>query len=341
MIIIEIFKETITIASFVMIMMLLIEYITVHTHGKWNISIQNSNWLQIILGALLGLVPGCVGGFFAVSLYSHRIINFAALVTVMIAATGDEAFVMFAMIPSTAILLNLIIFGIAVLVGLMLNMFLKNRSLIKLSENHYNIHNHEAECFSFLPSKIISQLKNITFHRALLITGGLFFTLFLVNESINEKALEFEVVVYFIVALIGIFIVATVPDHFLKEHLWEHVVKKHFLRVFLWTLGAFVFIHFITSNLNIESWIKSNHVLTLIIAVLIGIIPQSGPNIIFISLFASGAIPFSILLANSIVQDGHGTLPLLAESRKSFFVLKLINAIIGLLVGITVLWIGY
>jgi hypothetical protein len=48
----------------------------------------------------------------------------------------------------------------------------------------------------------------------------------------------------------------------------------------------------------------------------------------------SGVIPFTILLANSVVQDGHGALPLLAESKKSFLLLKLVKFVIGFLVGI-------
>ena len=72
----------------------------------------------------------------------------------------------------------------------------------------------------------------------------------------------------------------------------------------------------------------------LIIAILVGIIPESGPHLIFVTLFAQGSIPFTILLANSIVQDGHGTLPLLAVSRSAFFWLKLINIGFGLLFGI-------
>jgi len=76
-------------------------------------------------------------------------------------------------------------------------------------------------------------------------------------------------------------------------------------------------------------------------AVLIGIIPESGPHLIFISLFLSGAIPFSVLLANSITQDGHSTLPLLAESKKGFLAVKSINVLIGLLFGVAGILLGF
>jgi hypothetical protein len=45
-------------------------------------------------------------------------------------------------------------------------------------------------------------------------------------------------------------------------------------------------------------------------------------------------VPFSVLLASTIVQDGHGMLPLLADSRLDFFRIKAINFGVGLLLGL-------
>jgi hypothetical protein len=39
------------------------------------------------------------------------------------------------------------------------------------------------------------------------------------------------------------------------------------------------------------------------------------------------------LLANSISQDGHGMIPLLAESKRSFIAVKTTNLLVALLVG--------
>ena len=76
-------------------MMLLIEYITILTQGQWSKPLKKSGFLQILVAALLGLVPGCLGTYTAVTLYSHGVFSFAAIVTAMIATSGDEAFVMF------------------------------------------------------------------------------------------------------------------------------------------------------------------------------------------------------------------------------------------------------
>jgi len=100
-------------------------------------------------------------------------------------------------------------------------------------------------------------------------------------------------------------------------------------------------LHFVNQYLDIEKIIGDNVYVVLLIAVLVGVIPESGPHLFFVILFASGNLPLSILLANSIVQDGHGSLPLLAETRKGFLIIKGINIAVGLIVGVIGLLVGF
>lgn len=46
------------------------------------------------------------------------------------------------------------------------------------------------------------------------------------------------------------------------------------------------------------------------------IIPESGPHLIFVMMYAQGLVTFSVLFTTSFVQDGHGMLPLLSYSLK-------------------------
>ncbi len=330
---VEVIKETLLITGFVLIMMLLLEYLTVRSKGKWSKPFQKYIGTQIILGALLGCVPGCVGTFMAVSLYSHGLLTFSALVAASIAAVGDEAFVMFSLIPYSALKLTLLIFGIGIISGFVVHFFVRNKKFMLPQQNHLVIHENESNCISFNRKIFLEEIKNFSFHRSLLVSLSLLFIFAIAVGGLGEEDWNIEKIVFLLISFCGLFIVSTVPEHFLQHHLWEHVIKKHFLRIFLWTFGAFLLIGLFENYLNIEKWMSQYPFYTLLIAALVGIIPESGPHIIFITLFAKGAIPFTTLLVNSIVQDGHGTIPLLAESRKSFFILKFINLIIGLLVG--------
>ncbi len=337
----EILQHALIITAFVIIMMLLIEYLSVQTRGRWNGMFEKRPFLQILIAALMGLLPGCLGVYLVVSLYVHRIFHFAALVAAMIATSGDEAFIMFGMIPGKALLIMGVIFLVSLGTGFVLHLFPVGREKMKLPVNHMELHDHDPECRCFIPSQILPQLRNITFERALLLIGGLLFLVFLLSGNLGPAKWNWQKIIFLIVIAIQLLISLTVPDHFLRKHLWAHVIRKHLLRVFLWTFGAFLVIHVGLEFLHFEDWIRENMFSILIIAVLIGLIPESGPHILFISLFAAGHIPLSILIANSIVQDGHGSLPLLAETRTGFLKMKAVNLAVGLLVGVIGLLAGF
>jgi len=135
--------------------------------------------------------------------------------------------------------------------------------------------------------------------------------------------------------------VGTVPEHFMEEHLWRHVARKHAPRVLLWTLGALFAMHLLTDVLHLESAVRSERWLRMLVACLVGLIPESGPHLIFVTLFAEGVIPLSVLMASSIVQDGHGMLPMLAHSRREFLVIKAISFATGLALGAAAMGLGW
>ena len=331
--IIGILEHALMITSFVFIMMLLIEYINVQTNGRWQETLKQSRWGQYLLCAGLGAIPGCLGAFTVVSLYSHRIVSFGALVATMIATSGDEAFVMFSMFPGKAAGLMAILLVTGIIAGFIVDVFYRKQDkLIEHLEHKMPMHESDS-CQCFSKEQIWVQLKNITFPRVLLIIIFFSFIFFLLTGTIGPKMWDWKKITFAVGALFGLFIVTTVPDHFLEHHLWEHVLKKHLLRIFLWTFGALVLIHFIEGNLNLAEVVQENYFMVLVIAVLVGIIPESGPHLLFVTLYSTGLLPFSILLASSIVQDGHGMLPLLAVSKRGFLWVKLINIIVGLAIG--------
>ena len=101
----------------------------------------------------------------------------------------------------------------------------------------------------------------------------------------------------------------------------------------MWTLGTLVLVGVLTSFFDISTWISDNTILMIFLAALIGVIPESGPHLVFVSLYASGVVPLPVLLASCISQDGHASLPLLAQSRRSFLMAKAINVLVAYAVG--------
>jgi len=140
-------------------------------------------------------------------------------------------------------------------------------------------------------------------------------------------------IIFWIVSSLALFIILKSSDHFLEEHIWNHLCKRHLWRVFLWTFGAIVIVDIFLNRWDLENFIRTHKVLILVIACLVGIIPESGPHLVFVTMFSKGLIPFSILLASSIVQDGHGMLPLFSYSLKDSILVKMFNLLIGFTVG--------
>ncbi|HID39382.1 MAG TPA: hypothetical protein EYP36_07690 [Calditrichaeota bacterium] len=337
----DILNHALIITGFVFIMMLLIEYINVQTRGNWQDKLRYNPWGQYVLSAFLGAVPGCLGSFTVVSLYSHRVLSIGALTAAMIATSGDEAYVMFSMFPLKALGLTAILFLLGIIAGYITDRVLKDKTPGEEKHVHeLELHTEEfCSCFSW--QQFMQQIKQLSFPRGLLIIAMLFLTISFLSGFIGEQEWGWVRVTLVISSLFAFFVVSTVPDHFLEKHLWEHVVKKHLLRIFLWTFVALFVIHVLENYLDVAYWVKSNTFTTLMLAVLIGIIPESGPHLVFVSLYAQGVIPFSILLASSIVHDGHGMLPLLAISKRSFVIVKLINVGIGFLIGLLAMQVGW
>lgn len=126
-------------------------------------------------------------------------------------------------------------------------------------------------------------------------------------------------------------------SHFLKEHVWHHIIRHHLLSIFLWTFGALLACNILLEYCNIEGFIEAHthyKYVVVLLAVLIGLIPQSGPHLIFITLALNGIVPFYVVVVNMITAQGHVSLPLLSHSKKSWIESKLICALAALIVGI-------
>jgi magnesium-transporting ATPase (P-type) len=152
-----------------------------------------------------------------------------------------------------------------------------------------------------------------------------------------------ESLVFLSIAFFTFILLLTVSNHFFEEHIWNHVIRKHFLKIFIWVFAIMLLIKVAGFFIDIDtfSYTEYGNLILLLFALLIALLPESGPNLIILFLFIDGIVPFSMLIANSIVQEGHGGLPLIAEKPKDFFVLKLIKFTIALLIGLTGLYFGF
>ncbi len=349
----EIFQlilESTLVTSLVIMLMMLIEFINVKTSGVGLALVKQKHGLQIILAAALGLLPGCVGIFAVVSLYTHGLLTFGALLTACIATFGDEAFFMFSIMPKQALIMSAILFVIAIVAGFLVDMLKKKNPIAENPENlHFQIHD---DCHTEVEHASTHE-KRYVFYRILTIVlvvlfgCGICFDWFGEDDSIVEmfslshpveptNGLSGESIMFLVVVGLTLLLLLTSGRHFFQEHIVNHVIKKHLIKIFSWVFVILLLLAIVKQFVDLEAIVDKNYgdYLFLLIAILIGLIPESGPHLVVLFLFVDGIVPFTTLIANSILQEGHGGLPLLAERPKSFVGLKLIKLLIAVSVGV-------
>ena len=389
---IDILRNSVLITGLVVVMMMMIESLNIESRGMVFKGLRRTKFGQVIVAALLGSVPGCMGGFATVSLYTHRMFSFGALVAMMIASSGDEAFVMLAMIPEQALIIFAILFVLAVFVGV-----ITDRIHDRLHARHCHKESHE-ECGAESvcdEGYVVHEMdgghehhdnqeeehskRHFGWRRIVMFVGLAVFIAALATGRLghdhgahgkcdhavhaheghqhetcvhadhdhedcgHEAEATFHVdllsedwmnVLFAGLSVVMLLVLIFGSDHFVEGHLWNHIVKKHLPVIFAWTFGVLLVLGITLQYVDITSWISDNTVLMILLATLIGIIPESGPHMIFVTLFAAGVVPLPVLLASSISQDGHASIPLLAESRRSFLWAKIINCGVAIAAGL-------
>lgn len=322
------------ITGFVFVMMLVIEYLNVLSRGMWQEGLRGGRWRQYLLATMLGVTPGCLGAFAVVSLYLHGMVTPGAVVAAMIATSGDESFVILAIAPGTAFPVFAILFLVGIAAG-----FLTDRLPQRLIGHwharrcDFNLHDDDG-CECLPRGRILAQLKNCSLARGVLLIATALFVIGLLTGQFGPTGWNWVRWTLLLTSGMALFIIATVPEHFLVSHLWEHVFLSHTPRVLLWTFGALLAMHLLLETFQLTDWLQERRILMLFAACLLGLVPESGPHLVFLTLYTQGVVPFSTLLASSVVQDGHGMLPLLADSRLDFLKIKGINFILGLSLGL-------
>lgn len=267
--ILDILKESVILTVVVVGLMMVVEVINFYSEGKIGAFAGRTKKWQSLVAGILGATPGCIGGYVSVSMYTKGVFSFGALMSMMVATTGDEAFLMLAMIPKQAVIIILALMVLGIATGLVVDRLTDGPepTLAPIDkEGHCHAHHHKDSPHTTLKSRLLH-------------TAG------------------------------------------------------HALKVFLWTFGIMMVVGLLQQRVDIESWISGNTALMVLLAALIGLIPQSGPHMIFVTMFASGLVPLPVLLASCVSQDGHAGLPLIAETKKSFFIAKGIKLAMALVIG--------
>ncbi len=322
----------------VLLMMLVVDYLNLLGRGRVSAALGSRPLRQIAVSALLGAVPGCLGAFLVVTMFMRGMVGTGAVVACFLVSAGDAAFLMLSVIPKTTLLIVAASIPIAIVTGIIVEKVFGRLGISRCEACRDAEHHVEEPTCRIWPEAGLGENFRRPSVVRLVAIAVVAAAAYVVLSSGEGMAWQ-QVVLLFLVAAAG-FVVVTVPDHYLAEHVAGHLLRRHVPRVFAWTAGALVVLGLAQAFWDIASLVRGHEPVLVAAAAGVGLIPDSGPQLVFPLLYAGGNLPLPALVANMLVQDGHGLLPLLAVSVKDSVRVKVLNLGVGLLVGYLLLAFG-
>lgn len=328
-----ILQHALMITVLVFVMMLIVDFVDIVSQKRLTEVIKGGLLRQYLAASALGATPGCLGAFMNVSLYVHGLLTFGALTGAMIATSGDEAFVMLARFPGTALVLFALLFVVSLPFAWLTDRFVRATKYKPCDPCYLQEVHIVEETPSFRWAALGRNLTHLSPYRhPFLLLFAAFFVAVAAGVT-GPQVWDWKRLTLMVLLGTAWVVLLAVSEHYLRDHVWAHLVKSHIWRVFLWTFFALLVVHLGLHHWNLKDFVSNNVVWMLLLGALVAVIPESGPHLLFVMLFAEGVIPFSVLFASSFVQDGHGMLPLLSYTLRDSILIKGLNLAFGLAVG--------
>ncbi|SCY82836.1 putative manganese transporter [Alkaliphilus peptidifermentans] len=395
------------VGAFVGAVLLLFGYVNYRKSGSFIATIQNSKKWQPVIGALLGLTPGCGGAIFVMPLFFKKAVTFGTVVATLIATMGDSAFVIIASHPIQYLIISLLSFFVAIITGYIVDMTGLGNSILKKYDErklkkdkvdalHTNLdhsmqqyecgkhgscespvinhigHEEGDEIDLLLHHKLKGHQHPDTFgyrftHNAFYLYWG-FIAVGLVlgvmqlfQIEINEWSIPNLGLIFGGLGTVFSIIMMIMAKKFLGDDTHEETelkvmsLKETFIHnaqdtafVVTWVFVGFLAYEmmillmgggdYAVGEATIETLLLATGILSIIIGASIGLIPGCGPQIIFVTLFTRGLVPFAALFANAVSQDGDALLPLIAIDRRSAIWATVISTIPAIIFGLIIYW---
>ncbi|ELZ25919.1 hypothetical protein C476_00672 [Natrinema limicola JCM 13563] len=325
---------------------------------------SESESLQPVVGAVLGLIPGCGGAIAVMPLYGRGAVGFGTVVATLAATAGDSAFVLLAVAPEVAPIAYGIAFVTAVLSGLLIEKYGTGTARIDrivrqpatAADGGMATRSGHAACGTARrPASSVATAANL-WSWVVLVS---WWTIALVGLGVSMRALltqsEPQLVLWEtdVIAAVGVAGIAlsgyvyargTAPAtdrtglYRFMSALWRSAASTS--RIVLWVAVALLAFELATMADVQFAQLPTAGMLAPIGGALIGALPGCGVHVGIATAYGEGAIPFSALLANAISQDGDAFFPLLAIDYRAAIVATIYTVIPAAVAGgaVHILW---
>ena len=308
---------------------------------KFDISkkLSDSGNFQVFFAALLGALPGCGGAIIVVTRYVSGTLSFGSVLATLTATMGDAAFLLIAKEPAT----GLLIMGLGLCVGSATGYIvdkIHGRDFLRPKTSSYSsTYNSHAsqQSNSIMATKlwIILIIPGIIF--GVLAAFQIDIDLLLQNPLVAQPGTYLG----FIGGIFCVFL--WVAPAIFKGDIKNYTKIPDYLRntiadtnfVTAWVVFAFLVFEIFMFSLNIDLEVLFSG-LTLylpLVAVVIGLLPGCGPQVIITTMYIGGIIPLSAQIGNAISNDGDALFPAIALAPKTAIVATLYSTIPAIMVA--------
>lgn len=133
------------VGSMVGLFIVLFGYINYKTNENFTYIISKNKKLQPLIGALIGVIPGCGGSLAIIPLYIQGNLSFGAIVASLIASMGDAAFILISSNFKVYLIVSIIGAITGIVTGYIVDFF-KLGERLNLRPNNLNIATRNGSC---------------------------------------------------------------------------------------------------------------------------------------------------------------------------------------------------
>ena len=287
--------------------------------------------IHVPLAAFLGAIPGCGGAIIVVTQYIQGRISFGSLVAVLTATMGDAAFLILAIEPST----GLLIFGLGIIVGSISGVIVDiiHGTTFMVQQSKINIE------FEKIKKTFVSKFN--IFWIIIFIPGFILGIITAFQIEISSKMYNtLFVLIGSSGAILSIFMWSLNPlsdfqcsTDKSRGYISRVIDTTNFVTT--WVISGFlifeIFMYFTSIDLKIffDLWLP----LVPLVAILFGLLPGCGPQVVVATFYLNGYIPLSAELGNAISNDGDALFPAIALAPKAAILATIYSAIPALIVA--------
>ena len=316
-------------------------FYTIERIFKFNLSkkLSESGDLQVFFAALLGALPGCGGAIIVVTRYVSGSLSFGSVLATLTATMGDAAFLLIAKEPAT----GLLIMGLGLVVGSVTGYVvdkIHGRDFLRPKSNP-NMVTHASHASQQSNSLLLTRIWVI-----LIIPGIIFGILAAFQVDIDlllQNHLVAQPATYlgFVGGIFCVFLWAVPPilkkvtknNIEIPSYLSDTIADTNFVTA--WVVFAFLVfeIWIFSFNVNLENLFSGFSLYLPLVAVVIGLLPGCGPQVIITTMYIGGIIPLSAQIGNAISNDGDALFPAIALAPKTALVATLYSTIPAIIVA--------